>query len=223
MAVAVLALAAMAVGQGKIDAPIDRYRQAAGLRELGAVRGRAFQERRRPSSPDLPLAGTAVALYPRSEAWLSRLEAIKRGARDSVDTYREAANSVRRSREAYEKDLLESGAGDLAHAATADSDGVFTLDGVPAGPWILFGSRSTYVNKSPRVAGPPRGQGKPHPFLAPDTLAGYHVVTYWLRELTVVARGVEAIDLTDRNAWFTGISENLEPPPLRDQPHPLPR
>jgi hypothetical protein len=222
LAGAFLVLAATALAQS-VDAPIERYREAAGFRELGAVRGRAFQERRRPSSPDLPLAGTAVALYPRSEAWLFRLQAIKRGVRDSLATYREAADNVRRSREAYEKSLLEAGAGDLPHMVTADSEGIFTLDGIPAGPWILFASRSTYVNKSPRVPGPPRGQGAPNPFLTPDRLAGYHVVTDWLRELTVVAGRVELIELTDRNAWLRGISENREPPPLPDQPHPLPR
>jgi len=218
-----VALAA-AAGAQTVDAPIDRYREAAGFREMGGVRGRAFQERRKPSAPDVPLPGTAVALLPRSEAWLFRLQAIKRAARDSVDAYREAANLVRVSREAYEKSLLEAGAGDLPQAATVDAEGLFTLEGIPAGPWILLASHSTYVNKAPRTPpGPPRPTGRPNPFLVPDTLAGYYVVTYWLRELTVAAGAVEAIELTDRNAWLTGVSESRQPPFLPTQPTRPPR
>lgn len=218
-----LALAA-AAGAQDLDAPIDRYREAAGFHELGTVRGRALRERRKPSAPDLPLPGTAVALLPRSEAWLFRLQAIKRAARDSVDAYREAANLVRVSRDAYEKRLLEAGAGDLPQATTLDTEGRFTLEGIAAGPWILFAFHSTYVNTGPRTPpGPARPSARPNPFLVPDKLAGYYVVTYWLRELTVAAGAVEAIELTDRNAWFTGVSENREPPPLPTQPTRSPR
>ena len=218
-----LALAAAAGAQG-LDAPIDRYREAAGFHELGAVRGRAFQERRKPSAPDVPRPGTAVALLPRSEAWLFRLQAIKRAARDSVDAYRETANLVRGSRDAYEKSLLEAGAGDLPQATTVDAEGRFTLEGIPAGPWILFAFHSTYVNKAPRrPPGPPNPAARANPFLVPDKLAGYYVVTYWLRELTVAAGAAEAIELTDRNAWFAGVSENRQPPLLPTQPTRQPR
>jgi hypothetical protein len=221
-----VALAAVAAAQSG-DVPIDRYREAAGFRELGMVRGQAFHERRKPSAPDLPLAGTAVMLFPRSEAWLFRLQAIKRSARDSVDAYREAANLVRVSREAYEKSLLEAGAGDLPQAASAGAEGLFALEGIPAGPWILFAYHSSYVNKAtrtpPPVAGPPRPGGRPFAFLVPDKLAGYYVLTYWLRELTVATGSVEAVELTDRNTWFTGVSESRQPAPLPNQPRLPPR
>jgi hypothetical protein len=221
LAGAALLLAATAVAQG-VDVPVDRYREAAGFRELGTVRGRAFQERRKPTGPDLPLTGTAVVLLPRSEAWLFRLQAIKREARDSMNNYRAAAGVIRRSREAYEKRLLEAGAGDLSHGATVDGDGVFALEGVPAGDWILFASRSSFAPRTP--ATPPQGsRGRPTPFVPPDKLTGFHVVTYWLRELTVGAGGAEAVELTDRNIWFTGVVENREAPPPREQPHPMPR
>jgi hypothetical protein len=216
-------LASLALAQG-VDAPIERYRDAAALRELGELRGRAFQERRRPSGPDLPLPGVAVSLLPRSETWLFRLNAIKRGARDSMDTYREAAPAVRRSREAYEKALLEAGAGDLPLGATVDGDGRFTLEGIPAGPWVLLAFRSTYVSKAslerPIPPGtPPRQPVLPLPFLPPDKLTGFYVVTYWLRELTITGGGVEPVDLTDRNVWFTGVAENRQAPRRPDQPY----
>lgn len=212
-------MAAMADAQ-RVDVSLERYRDAVGARELGSVHGRVFHERRRPSAPDMPLTGTAVALLPHSEAWLLRLNAIKRGARDSLESYREAATGVRESRDAYEKTLLEAGAGDLSQGATVDADGRFTLDGIPAGPWILIAFRSTYVSKTPQERpGAERPPASPTPFLAPDRLHGYHVVTYWLRELTVVAGAVEAIDLTDRNVWFTGVTENRQAPRLPDQPY----
>jgi len=220
LGVLALALAATALAQG-IDVPLARYREAISLGEVGTVRGRAFAERRRPSASDLPLAGTVVALLPRSDAWLVRLQAIKRGARDSVETYRDAATAVRRSRDAYEKSLWEAGAGDLPQTAAVDTEGVFTLDNVPAGAWILLASRSTYVDKTPppRPGTPPPPAKSPSPFLAPDKLVGYHVVTYWFRELTVGPGVTEALELTDRNAWLTGVLEEREKPLLPDRPY----
>ena len=161
---------------------------------------------------------------PRSEAWLLRLNAIKRGARDSLDIYRDAAPAVRRAREAYEKTLLEAGAGDLPQGATVDADGRFTLEGIPAGPWVLLAFRSaTYVSKIPLERPVAPGQWRqpalPLPFLVPERLAGYYVVTYWLRELTLASGGVEPVELTDRNVWFTGVAENLQQPRLPDRPY----
>jgi hypothetical protein len=223
LAGAALGLASVALAAQGVDVPIERYRDSAALHEVGGVRGRAFQERRRPSLPDMPLTTVAVSLLPRSEAWLLRLNAIKRGARDSVDAFRESAPSVRRAREAYEKALLEAGAGDLPLGATVDGDGRFTLDGVPAGPWVLLASRFTYVSKTPQERPIPPGQyrppAQPLPYLPPEKLAGYYVVTYWLRELTVVGGGIEPVDLTDRNVWLTGVAESIQPPRLPDQPY----
>jgi len=223
-----LVLAATVLAQG-MDVPLDGYRRAERRGDVGVVRGRAFEERRKPSAPDLPLAGIAVSLLPHSEAWLSRLEAIKRGARDSIGAYREAATTVLRSREGYEKSLLEAGAGDLPQAATVDGEGGFTLQNVPAGPWILFASRSTYISRTPIVRAPPPGTAPPRPpaapspFLPMEKLAGYHVVTYWVRALTVSPRAPEAVELTDRNVWLTGVIERRDPARLPDQPYAPPR
>lgn len=221
---AVLVGLAVSAGAQGVDAPLERYREAAGFQQLGVVLGRAYHERRKPTAADEPLSEVAVTLVPRSETWLFRLQAIKRESRDSVDAYREAAKLVRASRDAYEKRLLEAGAGDLAQAVTVDSEGSFSLEGIPAGPWILFAWHQTYVNKAPRTPrGPPRNTERRNPFLVPDKLAGYHVVTYWLRELTVTAGAPEVVELNDRNAWFTGVTENRQPPPQPTQPTRSPR
>jgi len=212
LASAVLGGTVAAAAQG-LDAPIERYREAVGFHELGSVHGRVFQERRRPSGPETPLTGTALILLPRSEAWLFRLNAIKRGARDSMETYRETGTAVRRAREAYEKALLEAGAGDLSQGATVDGEGRFALEGIPAGPWVLLG------RLAPAPGTPARETKPPLPFVPPEKLAGYSVVTYWLREVTVVAGAVESVDLTDRNVWLTGVIENRQAPRLPDQPY----
>jgi hypothetical protein len=133
---------------------------------------------------------------------------------------------VRQAREVYEKALLEAGAGDLSQGAVSDGEGRFTLEGVPAGAWVLLASRATYVSKTPHERPIPPGQVRPPvpplPFLTPEKLAGYYVVSYWLRELTVVGGSVETVELTDRNVWFTGVSESIQAPRLPDQPF-LPR
>jgi hypothetical protein len=217
-----LALASMA-GAASVDAPIEQYRDAAALHDVGVVRGRAYHERRRPSLPDTPLRGVAIALLPRSETWLLRLNVIKRGARDSMDAFRQAAPSVRKAREAYEQALLEAGAGDLPLGATVDADGGFTLEAVPAGPWVLLAYYQIYVSKTPQDRPIPPGQVRPPalpmPFQAPDRFAGFYTVTFWLRELTVSGGTAETVTLTDRNAWFTGVSESIFPPRRPDTPY----
>jgi len=210
------------------DAPLDEYRRAEGRGDVVAVRGRAFEERRRPSAADLPLDGTAVSILPHSETWLLRLEGIKRGARDSMTAYREAATAVRRSREAYEKTLLEAGAGDLSQSVTVDKEGAFAFDNVPAGRWIVFASRSTYISKTPQQrtpapGAPGRGPLPQNPFLPFERLAGYHVLTYWVRALNVSPGTGDPVELTDRNIWFTGVIESREQPRLPDQPYNPPR
>src|SRR5262245_28923774 len=215
----VFLLAAAGAGAQGIDAPVERYREAAAGREIGVIKGRAFEERRKPTGPDLPLTGTAIRLLPRSDAWIVRLQTIKRESRDSADAYRESAKLVTKARELYEPRLLEAGAGDLSQEATVDSEGAFALEGIPAGPWVLLASRDAYTKTASHDRrGPATPQGRVMPFLPPEKLVGYHVVTYWLRELTVAAGAVETVELTDRNAWLTGVAENRQAPPLPNQP-----
>jgi hypothetical protein len=224
--VAVLLVLASVAAAQTVDAPVERYRQAAERHELGSIRGRVFQERRKPSAPEMPYIGTAISVLPRSETWLFRLNAIKSAARESTETYRRAAPAVRAARDEYEKRLLEAGAGDLTQGATVDAEGRFTLEGLPAGPWVLLAHHATYVHKlaEPRPAAPGsvvtgRPPAPPLPFVPGDKLAGFAVTTYWLREINVVGDGVETVELTDRNAWLTGVVESRQPPRSPDQPY----
>ena len=96
------------------------------------------------------------------------------------------------------------------------------------GRWVLFASRSTYVDRTPQArppspGSPPRSPAPPSPFLPMDRLAGYHVVTYWLREITIAPGAPEAVELTDRNVWFTGVIESRRAPRRPDTPYTPPK
>lgn len=179
------------------------YRDAAAAGAVGAVAGRAYEERRRPDAPDHPLAGVAVTLVPRSAEFLARLNAIKRGARESDRAFGAAAGAVRREREAYERALWDLGAVDLVLATVVAADGAFAFDRVPAGAWVMIASRSIWVPKNVRRA-PTSERG---PLRTAERVLGFNEVIVWLREMTVSGERAERLELTDRNAWFRGIVE----------------
>src|SRR5512134_2873618 len=77
-----------AAGSSALDVSVERYRDA---RVAATVSVRVYEEGRRSSAADMPLAGTTVLLVPRSERLLSRLAGIKTAARDSLARYRGAA------------------------------------------------------------------------------------------------------------------------------------
>lgn len=190
-----------------LDVPFPAYRQAAAAGAVGAVDGRAWQERRRPTDADVPLAGLAVALLPASADFLERLEAIRAGARASAEAYRGAASAIRALRDGYERRLWEAGAADLTRAATVAPDGTFVMADVPAGDWVLVGFRAVHVDR------PAPGLGRRERALfAPRTrTVGYDVVSVWVRPVTVAPGGRVRLELTDRNVWFTGVVEERVP------------
>lgn len=201
---ALLALAPALAAAG-LDVDVTAYRRPAGA--AGAVSGRAYATGAKSSAADAALAGTVVTLLPRSEAFLARLEPIKRGARDSVTAYRDAAAAVRRAREAYERALWEEAALDLVRAAEVGADGAFTIGGVPPGRWVLLAMRSEFVGKpSRRVAKRETGT-----FTTPPQIVGHAAVHVWLLDLEVAGGAAARVELTDRNTWLTGIVEEREP------------
>ena len=186
-----------------LDAETAAYRRAAAAGALGTVSGRAWEERRTPDAAEQPLAGTVVTLVPRTPELLARLEGIKAHSRDSQTAYGASAGAIRRAREAYEKELWDAGAADLVRATVVDGVGAFSVTDLPAGEWMLIATRSVSVDKaSPRLS--PRER---HAFTQSPRLTGYKVVSVWLRELTVAAGEALAVELMDRNVWFTGIEE----------------
>jgi len=202
-----LVLATAAAAAEPLDVLPEPYRRAALAGDVGRVVGSAREEPRRPTEAGRPLVGTAVTAVPRSAAFLGRLEEIRRTARSSPAAYRVSALALRRAREAYEQALWEAGYPELARVTSVDATGAFTLDDVPAGQWVLVASRTVFVDKpSPRE---PRRRLRA--FSRDTRMIGYHAVSVWLSELTVGRGRTEAVELTDRSVWFTGIEEERVP------------
>jgi len=84
-----------------------------------------------------------------------------------------------------------------------DSAGAFALADLPAGEWMLIASRSVFASRaSPRATKRERDT-----YLPRLRLVGYHTVSVWLREFTIIAGQTQVVELSDRNVWFTGIEE----------------
>jgi len=194
------------VAAASLDVDIVAYRRAA-AGALGAVTGRAYETGAKSDAADRPLAGTAVTVLPRSETFLGTLEAIKHGARDSVAAYRDAAAAVRRAREAYERALWAEGALDLVRSTDVAADGTFAVRDLPPGRWVLVGVRSVFVDRVSR---------RPHPretrtYATPRRVVSHATVHVWVMEIQIASGRVEAVELTDRNVWLTGVVEEREP------------
>lgn len=183
-----------------LDVEPGRYREAPAT---ASVAGRAYQERPRPEAPDVPLAGASIVLLPRSDSLLGRLTALKTGARDSIASYRRAAPAMRETREDFERALHGADAGGLVRAASVDAAGRFQFDAVPAGEWLLLAWHALFVDT------PSRGTTRrvDRPYTLDAALEGYRAVSVWLREISLRAGAREAVELTDRNVWFSGVEE----------------
>ena len=205
--VSVLVLSAAAAAAATGDTTLAPYREAERAGAVGAITGRVFAERRTPSGPDTPIASTAVVLLPRSEEFLTTVETIKRGARDTTTAYRTAAVQIRKAREAYETRLWEAGAADFVRPTTVGSDGTFRFDEVPAGRWMIVATHGTYYATGGSGLTPP---GERLHFDVDPRVRGYTATLVWLREVEVTKGAVEPVELTDRNLWFSGVVEDKE-------------
>lgn len=203
--VGLLALAPV-LAAADLDVDVAAYRRGAAA-GLGAVSGRAYETGAKSSAADAALAGTVVTLLPRSEAFLARLEEIKRGARGSVTVYRDAAAAVRRTREAYERALWTEAALDLVRSTDVAADGGFTVGDLPPGRWVLLAVRSVFVSKPSRRA----TKRETKTFTTPPRIVGHATVHVWLMDVEVAGGRAERVELTDRNTWMTGIVEEREP------------
>lgn len=181
-----------------LDVDVERYRADGASASLAV---HAYEERRRPQAADLPLTGTTLTLLPRSLALLGRLDGLKVAARESTAGYRDAAPAMRRVTVELEHALRDAGAAALVRTGSVDADGRFVFEAIPAGDWVLIGWRSTAVEA--RGAGRKPDRRGP----VPESGGGYRAISVWVRELTVAVGTRDAVDLTDRNVWFSGVEE----------------
>lgn len=200
-AAAALALAATLAAAA--PPPIEPYRSAASRGETGLVAVRAYTARAKPDAPDLPIPGVVATLLPYSDSLVGEIEQVKRHARDSMRAYRAAAGRLRGLEEAYEKAVWEAGAPELVRSSLLGPDGRFAFAGVPAGQWLLWARHEVLTPVTPKE---PKKLDRQQ-FLLGPSISGYRTVRYWAMPVTLDAGGDVAVELTDRNAWFTGVVE----------------
>jgi hypothetical protein len=186
-----------------LDVDLEPYRQARRAGAVGHVAGRVLAEPARPHAPGRPFVGTTVTLLPRSPNLLGTLESLKRGSRDSVQAFRDAAPAMRKAREVYERELLEAGVPDLTPLLQVDADGTFRFEDVPAGAWLVLAWYSV-ANDVATARVNPKERAL---FPTLSRLRGFQDVTVWLREVSVAGGNTVSVELNDRNLWFRGVIE----------------
>ena len=180
---------------------------------LGSVDGRAYAEGRRGGAEATPYASVSVLLLPRSADFEAELEAIKAHSRDSPDAYIEAEPKVSAARLAFQRALIDTGAGQLIFGESSDGAGAFRFQGVPEGAWMLLAWRETPHAKRPPA--PTRKEAER--YKTRPQVFGQTTVVYWWRPVTVKAGDQAAVRLHDRNEWLTGVREDRRAPD-QDQP-----
>jgi hypothetical protein len=175
---------------------------------LGSVDGRAYAEGRRGGAEATPYASVSVRLLPRSADFEAELEAIKAHSRDSPDAFIEAEPKVSAARLAFERALIDTGAGQLIFGESSDGAGAFRFQRVPEGAWMLLAWRETPHAKRPPA--PTRSEAER--FKTRPQVLGQTTVVYWWRPVTVKAGEEAAVRLHDRNEWLTGVREDRRVP-----------
>jgi hypothetical protein len=151
-----------------------------------------------------------VVLIPRSAAFRDAIERVKVHARDSQAAYLAAVAELRRTQAEFEQELHDIGAAQLVRGANATSEGVFRFEGVPAGRWFILGRRQVTVDKHAKDTKTKKTKGR-DVYLPPMQLTAVTTVSLWVLELDIVPGAAAAVQLTDRNVWFTGVEEHRAP------------
>ena len=175
---------------------------------LGSVDGRAYAEGRRGGAEATPYASVSVLLLPRSAGFEAELEAIKAHSRDSPNAYIEAEAKVSAARLAFERALIDTGAGQLIFGESSDGAGAFSFQRVPEGDWVLLAWRETPHAKRP----PALKRSEAERYRTRPQVFGQTTVVYWWRPVTVRAGEEAAVRLHDRNEWLTGFREDRRAP-----------
>jgi len=176
---------------------------------LGTIDGRAYEEGRRGGDEATPYPSVSVLLLPRSADFEAELAAIKARSRDSPDTFIEAEPKVSAARLAFQKALIDGGAGQLILGEVSDAAGAFRFQRVPEGAWALLAWRET-AHASKRPAAPKRREAQLYKS-RPEVL-GQTTVVFWWVPVTVKAGEGATVRLHDRNEWLTAVREDRRVP-----------
>jgi len=181
------------------------YLRALEAGELGEIAGRAFGIPRHPSAPAPPFQGVSVLAFPYASDVDAHLDAIKRQQRDSMGNYTETHADLTAVREAYERELLAAGAGELIRGAVSDAAGQVRLQGVPAGEWLVIGWREEpHAVKASKTPSKDAGRFAPAP-----TLTGFATVSFWRLRVSLHAGETAEVSLSDRSVWLTAVREEF--------------
>jgi hypothetical protein len=186
-------------------APLQAARERGAL---GSVGGRAYAEGRQGGAEATPYVSVSVLLLPRSAEFEAELAAIKTRSRDSLDAYVEAEPKVSAARLAFERALIDTGAGQLILGEASDVAGSFRFQGVPEGAWTLLAWRETPHAKRP----PAQKRSEAQRYRNRPQVFGHTTVVFWWMTVTVKAGEEAMVRLHDRNEWMTGIREDRRVP-----------
>ena len=194
-----VATSATAAGSSPLDVDPSPYRSAS---PSATIAVRVYAEAR-PKVPETPLTQTTILLLPRSKALLTRFADIKAGARDSLAKYRSAVDALRRTQDELVKALGDAAAEDLVRRVDVSASGTARFETIPPGDWMLVAWHSEFID----TPGAKTSRRERRMYTLGQPLEGYRAVRIWLRELVVVPGGQEAVELTDRNVWLSGVEE----------------
>lgn len=203
--VGVLAMGAAASGLEDRRDQVIPYLRALETRAVGEIAGRAYGIPRRPSAPPPPFEGVSVLAFPYAADVDAHLDAIKQQQRDSMGHYTDTYADLTALREAYERELLAAGAGELIRGAVSDAAGQLRLEGVPAGEWLVLGWREEpHAVKMSKTPSKDAGHFAPVP-----TLTGFATVSFWRLRVSLRAGETAEVSLSDRSVWLNAVREEF--------------
>jgi hypothetical protein len=126
------------------DPAVELTRALQGLGPPGLLWGRLAVEEESPEGPTTPLAGVEVVAYPYIPSLAADLARIRESARGSGTEYESAVARLQERLKAFEAQVTTLGprpAPDPDHALvrrrTTDTSGIFVVEGLPSGEWLL--------------------------------------------------------------------------------------
>jgi hypothetical protein len=208
LALGLVAVSVLAAGAGDTAAAIAPYLQARDQGRIGVVTGEAFAEPSRPTGAPTPYPEVSVMLVPSDPGLESELDRVRRAIRESPRAYFAAAAELRALREAYERELVFAGGGELVRGEVSAAAGRFRFADVPAGTWLLLAWREVPHAVSPRRV-PLRDA---ETFVGNTETKGYAAVELWRQAVEVRPGESTGVRLHDRNVWVTVVSEQRHQP-----------
>jgi hypothetical protein len=204
LALALVAVSAQAAGAGDTATALATYLRARDEGRIGVVTGEAFAEPTRPTGAPTAYPAVSVMLVPSDPGLEAELDRIRGALRETPGTYFGSAEQLRAAREAYERELVFAGGGELLRGEVSDAAGHFRFADVPAGNWLLLAWREVPHAVSTRRAPGRQAEG----FVGNTETKGYGALELWRQAVEVRPGESVGVRLHDRNIWVTVVRED---------------